>query len=67
MYPSDEYMVYGNDVNITCYTNPKGCAGTNAQTGWVYNGNKLSTELSQNYQQMLLLKMEMEVLIFLTF
>ena len=44
MYPSDVYMVYGNGVNETCYTNPKegGCQGTNAQTGWVYNSNKAS-------------------------
>ena len=42
MYPSDEYMVYGNGVNTTCYDNPSGCSGTNAQTGWVYNSNKLN-------------------------
>ena len=39
MYPSDEYMVYGNGVNTTCYGNTNGCGGTNAQTGWVYNSN----------------------------
>ena len=42
MYPSDEYMVYGNGVNATCYSSPSGCSGTNAQTGWVYNSNKLN-------------------------
>ena len=41
MYPSDEYMVYGNGVNATCYSSPSGCSGTNAQTGWVYNSNIL--------------------------
>ena len=39
MYPSDEYMVYGNGVNATCYDNPSGCSGTNATTGWVFNSN----------------------------
>jgi len=39
MYPSDEYMVYGNGVNASCYDNPYGCNGTNAQTGWVYKSN----------------------------
>ena len=43
MYPSDEYMVYGNDVNVTCYSNPSGCSSDNARTGWVHNSNKLST------------------------
>ena len=42
MYPSDEYMVYGNGVNTTCYDNPNGCSGTNATTGWVFNSNKLN-------------------------
>ncbi len=42
MYPSDEYMVYGNGVNATCYSSPSGCSGTKAQTGWVYNSNKLN-------------------------
>ena len=37
MYPSDEYMVFGNDVNVYCYTNPYNCSGTNAKTSWVYN------------------------------
>ena len=39
MYPSDEYMIYGNGVNAICYDNPSGCSGTNAQKGWVYNSN----------------------------
>ena len=39
MYPSDQYMVYGNGVNATCYDNPNGCHGTDAKTGWVYNSN----------------------------
>ena len=46
MYPSDEYMVYGNGVNATCYTNPSGCSGTNAQTGWVFNSNILEGQSS---------------------
>ena len=41
MYPSDEYMVYGNDVNTKCYTHPTECSGTNAKTGWVYNSNTI--------------------------
>ncbi len=40
MYPSDEYMVYGNGVNATCYDNPSGCNETNARKGWVFNSNK---------------------------
>ena len=39
MYPSDEYMAYGNGVNETCYTNPYGCSGLNASTGWVFRSN----------------------------
>ena len=46
MYPSDEYMVYGNGVNATCYSSPSGCSGTNAQTGWVYNSNKLNGSIT---------------------
>ena len=46
MYPSDEYMVYGNGVNTTCYLNPSGCSGTNAQTGWVYKSNILEGQSS---------------------
>ena len=41
MYPSDEYMVYGNGVNATCYDSPSGCSGTNVTTGWVFNSNVL--------------------------
>ena len=40
MYPSDEYMVYGNGVNATCYNDPYNCNSTRASTGWVYNSNK---------------------------
>ena len=39
MYPSDEYMVYGNGVNAKCYDNTSGCRGSNATTGWVFNSN----------------------------
>ena len=49
MYPSDEYMVYGNGVNTTCYSNPNGCSGTNAQTGWVYKSNNLEGQSSPSY------------------
>ena len=50
MYPSDEYMVYGNGVNATCYDNPNGCSsGTNAQDGWVYKSNVLEGQSSPTY------------------
>ena len=39
MYPSDQYMVYGNGVNEKCYITPASCYNNNAQTGWVYNSN----------------------------
>ena len=43
MYPSDEYMVYGNGVNATCYNDPYLCNNAPiASTGWVYNSNKLN-------------------------
>ena len=47
MYPSDEYMVYGNGVNDACYTNPNGCSVTNATTGWVFNSNVLEGQTSK--------------------
>ena len=47
MYPSDEYMVYGNGVNARCYDNPYGCSGTNATTGWVFNSNILEGQTSK--------------------
>ena len=53
MYPSDEYMVYGNGVNATCYDNPYGCYGTNAQTGWVYKSNILEGQSSPSYTWLL--------------
>ena len=53
MYPSDEYMVYGNGVNATCYDNPTGCSGTNAQTGWVYKSNILEGQSSPSYTWLL--------------
>ena len=53
MYPSDEYMVYGNGVNTTCYDNPNGCSGTNAQTGWVYKSNILEGQSSPSYTWLL--------------
>ena len=47
MYPSDEYMVYGNGVNATCYSNTNGCNNpTIASTGWVYNSNVLEGQSS---------------------
>ena len=40
MYPSDEYMVYGNGVNTECYNDPGHCYNTTIpSTGWVYNSN----------------------------
>ena len=53
MYPSDEYMVYGNGVNATCYGNPSGCGGTNAQTGWVYNSNIREGQPNSDYTWLL--------------
>ena len=53
MYLSDEYMVYGNGVNATCYDNPYGCNGTNAQTGWVYKSNILEGQSSPSYTWLL--------------
>ena len=44
MYPSDEYMVYGNGLNATCYSNPNSCRNADAQTGWVYNSNIMEVE-----------------------
>ena len=41
MYPSDEYMVYANGVNVSCYASPTRCDESNPQNGWVYNSNKL--------------------------
>ena len=49
MYPSDMYMTYGNGVNTTCYSNPNGCSGTNAQTGWVCKSNNLEGQSSPSY------------------
>ena len=49
MYPSDEYMVYGNGVNDICYTNPNGCSGTNALSGWIYKSNVLEGQTSPYY------------------
>ena len=46
MYPSDEYMVYGNGVNATCYSYTPSCSGTNAQTGWVFKSNVLEGQSS---------------------
>ena len=53
MYPSDEYMVYGNGVNATCYGNTIICSGTNAQTGWVYNSNILEGQSSPTHTWLL--------------
>ena len=47
MYPSDEYMVYGNGVNATCYNSPMNCQGTDATTGWVFNSNILEGQTSK--------------------
>ena len=49
MYPSDEYMVYGNGVDNTCYTNPYNCRtsqGGSPTTGWIYNSNILEGQTS---------------------
>ncbi|MBQ9318970.1 MAG: hypothetical protein IJR82_05000 [Bacilli bacterium] len=49
MYPSDEYMVYGNGVNDTCYTKPNYCRTLNGglpETGWVYKSNVLEGQTS---------------------
>ena len=46
MYPSDEYMVYGNGVDNTCYTDPFGCSGQYASKGWVYKSNALEGQSS---------------------
>ena len=53
MYPSDEYMVYGNGVNATCYGNTRDCRESNAQTGWVYNSNILEGGSSVYYTWLL--------------
>ena len=53
MYPSDEYMVYGNGVNSACYDNPNGCSGTNAQAGWVCKSNILEGQSSPSYTWLL--------------
>ncbi len=59
MYPSDGYMVYGNGVNTTCYDNPKGCGGTDADTGWIYKSGSyvwlLSAGAGGNSSQQLIL------------
>ena len=39
MYPSDEFMVYGNDVNTACYIKPFPCGLNNASSGWIFRGN----------------------------
>ena len=49
MYPSDEYLVYANEVEAACYANPSHCyfdeMGTSGSgdptTGWIYNSNNL--------------------------
>ena len=48
MYPSDQYLVYANGVDASCYANPKKCyfdidsgAYGMPTTGWVYNSNNL--------------------------
>ena len=53
MYPSDEYMVYGNGVNDSCYINPRECSGANAQDGWVYRSNFLEGQSSSNFTWLL--------------
>ena len=54
MYPSDEYMVYGNGVNYRCYTSPNNCNGTNAKAGWVYNSNVLEGQTDPTHTWFLL-------------
>ena len=53
MYPSDGYMIYGKEVNETCYNNPRGCKDENAQTGWVYNSNIRDGIVAPNYTWLL--------------
>lgn len=51
MYPSDQYLVYGNGVNSNCYNTPADssyCNSTNAKTGWLYNSNNLKDKTSIN-------------------
>ena len=54
MYPSDEYMVYGNGVHDFCYNNPYGCYvndshQANPTTGWIYKSNILEGQsISKN-------------------
>ena len=42
MYPSDEYMVYGKNVNQLCYMYPTSCSEDKAKNGWIYNSNTVS-------------------------
>ena len=56
MYPSDNYMVYGNGVNSACYNTPansSNCNSTNAQTGWVYNSNIREGQSNPDYTWLL--------------
>ena len=54
MYPSDEYMVYGNGVNETCYIDTHYCSSyRNAQIGWVYKSNILEGQSTPVYTWLL--------------
>ena len=49
MYPSDEYIIYGNRVAATCYDNPSGCSRSYALIGWIYNSNKLNGSIKDTW------------------
>lgn len=41
MYPSDQYYVYSKGVNDYCFSNPSTCELIDAETGWIFNSNKM--------------------------
>ena len=61
MYPSDQYLVYSNEVDNVCYNNPYNCSENETwgepkttnigypQLGWIYNSNKLEGQNSITY------------------
>ena len=55
MYPSDEYLVYANEVDAACYADPTKCYVDSFGTaedngipsnGWIYNSNNLEGQYS---------------------
>ena len=50
MYPSDGYMVYGKEVNESCYNNPNGCRSENEDVtaSWIYNSIIAETNFETN-------------------